>query len=54
MSNKHPSRSHRRQQALLGGFAPSLEALTNEGDDAGDDEDDDASSSNDDKLTTSQ
>ena len=43
-----------RQKALLGGFAPSLEASTNEDDDASDDEDDDASSFSDDKLMTSQ
>ena len=43
-----------RRKALLGGFAPSLEASTNEDDDAGDDEDDDASSFSDDKLMTSQ
>ena len=42
-----------RRQALLGGFAPSLEASTDEDDDTGDEEDDDGSSS-DDKLTTSQ
>ena len=50
-----------RQKALLGGFVPSLEASTNEDDDASDDEDDasddeddDASSFSDDKLMTSQ
>ena len=43
-----------RRKALLGGFAPSLEASTNEDDDAGDDEVDDASSFSDDKLMTSQ
>ena len=46
-----------RRQAHLGGFAPfpsaSLEALTDEDDDAGDDEDDDASSFSDYEMTTS-
>ena len=43
-----------RRKALLDGFAPSLEASTNEDNDAGDDEDDDASSFSDAKLMTSQ
>ena len=46
-----------RQQARLGGFAPSPspspKASANEDDDAGDDENDDASSSSDDEMTTS-
>ena len=46
-----------RQQACLGGFAASPEALANEDDDGGandDEEDEDASSFSDEEMTTSQ
>ena len=43
-----------RRQAHLSGFAPSLEALTDEDVDAGDDNEDDASSSSDSEMTISQ